>query len=89
MEENKDTKSEGQFLSAVEIREIFDKIFKKCITLSAKSVVRMINGIFDTDYSDDCKLTYYIFIMRLRFLMIMLLNLSLMMEKKAMNIKFL
>ncbi len=58
MEENKDTKSEGQFLSAVEIREIFDKIFKKCITLSAKSVVRMINGIFDTDYSDDCKLTY-------------------------------
>ncbi len=58
MERNKDNRSEGQFLSAAEIREIFDKIFKKCITLSTKSVVRMINGIFGTDYPDDSKLTY-------------------------------
>ncbi len=40
------------------ISQIFDKIFKKCITLSAKSVVRMLNGMFNTDYPDDSKLTY-------------------------------
>ena len=41
-----------------DIKQIFDKIFKKCITLSAKSVVRMLNGMFGTDYPDDSKLTY-------------------------------
>ena len=46
------------FLGTEEIKKIFDKIFKKCITLSAKAVVRMINGIFGTDYPDDSVLTY-------------------------------
>lgn len=53
--------NEGQnksFLGTEDIKKIFDKIFKKCITLSVKAVVRMINGIFGTDYPDDSVLTY-------------------------------
>lgn len=46
------------FFSNEEVHNIFDKIFKKCITLSAKAVVRMINGIFGTDYPDDSTLVY-------------------------------
>ena len=45
-------------LSTEEIKNIFDKTFKKCITLSAKAVVRLINGIFGTEYPDDSSLVY-------------------------------
>lgn len=37
---------------------IYDVIFKKILTLSSKSVVRMINGLFNTNYPDDSSLTY-------------------------------
>ena len=41
-----------------EIYQIFDKIFKKVITLSAKSVVNLINGLFGTDYPPDSTVEY-------------------------------
>ncbi|MDD2970921.1 MAG: hypothetical protein PHE02_02165 [Lachnospiraceae bacterium] len=40
------------------IYQIYDKIFKKVLTLSSKSVINMINGLFDTDYSEDSKISY-------------------------------
>ena len=49
---------QGNFLSVSEITNIFDKIFKKCITLSSKAVIRMINGIYGTNHSDDSKISY-------------------------------
>ncbi len=40
------------------IYQIFDKVFKKVITLSARSVINLINGLFDTDYPLDSTITY-------------------------------
>ena len=42
-----------------EIREIYDRIFKKILTLSKKSVINLINGLFDTDYPIDSDITYH------------------------------
>ena len=44
--------------SAEEVYQIFDKVFKKIITLSAKAVINLINGLFDTDYPLDSSITY-------------------------------
>ena len=41
-----------------DIHQIFDSIFKKVITLSAKAVVYLINGLFDTDYPPDSTVDY-------------------------------
>ena len=38
---------------------IFDKIFKKILTLSGRSVINMINGLFDTDYPLDSEIEYH------------------------------
>lgn len=35
------------------IHQIYDKIFKKILTLSEISVINLINGLFDTDYPTD------------------------------------
>ncbi len=43
---------------AEEIYQIFDKVFKKIITLSTKAVINLINGLFDTDYPLDSAITY-------------------------------
>ena len=40
------------------VQHIFDKIFKKVITLSGKAVINLINGLFDTDYPLDSEVTY-------------------------------
>ncbi len=40
------------------IYQIYDKMFKKILTLSKKSVINMINGLFDTDYPIDSDITY-------------------------------
>jgi hypothetical protein len=40
------------------IYQIFDKTFKKILTLSSKAVINMINGLFDTDYPFDSTITY-------------------------------
>lgn len=36
-----------------EIHQIYDKIFKKILTLSSRVVVNLINGLFDTNYPPD------------------------------------
>lgn len=41
-----------------EIYQIFDKIIKRILTLSAKTVINLINGLFDTNYPLDSKITY-------------------------------
>ena len=40
------------------IYQIYDKIFKKILTLSSTAVVNLINGLFDTDYPPDSPITY-------------------------------
>ena len=37
---------------------IFDKVFKKILTLSTKAVINLINGLFGTDYPEDSTITY-------------------------------
>lgn len=37
---------------------IYDKIFKKILTLSATAVVNLINGLFETNYPPDSKIQY-------------------------------
>ncbi len=44
--------------SSEEIYHIFDKVFKKIITLSSRAVVNLINGLFGTDYPLDSTITY-------------------------------
>jgi len=41
------------------IYQIYDKIFKKILTLSATAVVGLINGLFGTDYPPDSTITYH------------------------------
>lgn len=41
------------------IYQIYDKIFKKILTLSSKSVINLINGLFETDYSPDSTVEYH------------------------------
>lgn len=40
------------------IYQIYDKIFKKILTLSTKSVINLINGLFETNHPLDSKITY-------------------------------
>ncbi len=37
---------------------IYDKIFKKVLTLSSKAVINFINGLFETNYATDAKVMY-------------------------------
>ena len=41
-----------------QITHIFDKVFKKILTLSAKAVINLINGLFGTCYPEDSTITY-------------------------------
>ena len=41
-----------------EINQIFDKTFKKVLTLSSKAVIRFVNGLFETNYPLDSTITY-------------------------------
>ena len=41
-----------------QIVHIFDKVFKKILTLSSKAVINLINGLFGTNYSEDSTITY-------------------------------
>lgn len=40
------------------VYQIYDKIFKKILTLSSTAVINLINGLFDTDYPTDSIITY-------------------------------
>ena len=37
---------------------IYDSMFKKILTLSARAVIGLINGLFGTDYPPDSTITY-------------------------------
>ena len=41
-----------------EVYQIYDKIFKKILTLSSMSVINLINGLFHTKYPSDSTITY-------------------------------
>ena len=41
-----------------QITQIFDKVFKKILTLSSQSVINLINGLFETNYPEDSTITY-------------------------------
>jgi len=41
-----------------EIHHIYDKAFKRILTLSEKTVINLINGLFDTDYPTNSNITY-------------------------------
>ena len=41
-----------------EIYQIYDKAFKRILTLSIKAVINLINGLFGTNYPTDSKITY-------------------------------
>ena len=45
-------------LSNETVQQIFDKVFKKLLTLSGRAVISLINGLFDTDYPLDSQITY-------------------------------
>lgn len=40
------------------IYDIYDRVAKRCISLSAKCTVNLINGLYGTDYPPDSKVTY-------------------------------
>ena len=41
-----------------EINQIYDKAFKRILTLSRQSVINLINGLFDKDYPTNSEITY-------------------------------
>ena len=41
-----------------EIHQIYDKAFKRILTLSDKAVINLINGLFGTDYPTNSEITY-------------------------------
>ena len=40
------------------IVHIYDRMFKKILTLSARAVIGLINGLFGTEYPPDSTITY-------------------------------
>lgn len=44
--------------NAQEVYQLYDKIFKKILTLSSKAVINLINGLFETNYPTDSTITY-------------------------------
>ena len=44
---------------AEEAHDIYDRMFKRILTLSGKVVIRFINGLFQTDYPENSKITYH------------------------------
>ena len=53
MEDKGITEEKTNNIPPEEIFQIFDKVFKKVITLSTRAVINLINGLFDTDYPLD------------------------------------
>lgn len=50
--------SETSARASEEIYQIFDKVFKKILTLSSRAVINLINGLFGTEYPLDSTITY-------------------------------
>lgn len=40
------------------VYQLYDKIFKKILTLSSTAVINLINGLFDTNHPTDSEITY-------------------------------
>lgn len=54
-----DTKLDSEDIANEEsISQIYDKVFKRILTLSNVAVINFINGIFNKNYPKDSKLTY-------------------------------
>lgn len=51
-------KIKGVLPVAQKNEHIFDKVFKRMLSLSGRSVTALINGLFNTDYPPDSKITY-------------------------------
>lgn len=51
------SKKEVMFLPKT-VYQIYDKIFKKILTLSSTAVINLINGLFDTNYPPDSIINY-------------------------------
>ena len=45
-------------MNSTKIVTIYDKVFKKILTLSSKAIVNLINGLFGTNYPLDSTITY-------------------------------
>ena len=55
MQETAETQKEVKKES---INQIYDKILKRILTLSAKAVINLINGLFGTNFPLDSKIVY-------------------------------
>lgn len=42
-----------------EIHDIYDRIAKRCLSLSTRCTVHLINGLFGTDYPPDSNVSYH------------------------------
>lgn len=40
------------------IHDIYDRISKRCMALSAKCTIQLVNGLYGTDYPLDSEVTY-------------------------------
>lgn len=61
MENEKEKNSSMENMTAVsqqKTAQIYDSIFKKILTLSARAVIGLINGLFETEYPPDSQITY-------------------------------
>ena len=45
-------------MEGAKIVTIYDKVFKKILTLSSKAIINLINGLYETDYPLDSTITY-------------------------------
>ncbi len=45
-------------ISNKQIMHIYDKMFKRILTLSPQAVINLINGLFETNYPTDSEITY-------------------------------
>lgn len=41
-----------------QVHDIYDRIAKRCISLSSRCTINLINGLFNTEYPTDSKVTY-------------------------------
>lgn len=43
-----------------EFYDIYDRVVKRCLSLSSKSTIHLINGLYDTGYPDDERRGYHL-----------------------------
>ena len=48
---------EGRNMHSDRVAHVYDSVFKKILTLSVRSVVGLINGLFGTDYPSDSSIS--------------------------------